>query len=397
MNIVQAERMEQATLSGIWRVLHKVTQLKAQGKEVVDLTVGQPDFPTPDYIKKGGIDAIAQNITTYPPIMGTSKLREAISTVCLKNRGRDYEADEIIITCGVTHGMYVAMGAYLNPTDEIILPNPAYDCYNILPHLFGATIKSYDLLEENHYQIDLKQLDSLITEKTKMIVLISPNNPTGSILSEDSLQGVAKAVRGKNIVVLSDEIYDQISYDGTTPFSITQLDGMKEQCILMNGFSKYYSMTGLRIGYMASTKELLDPLLRLSFLSVICSNSIAMEAAYVAITQEDDSCRNMISQFQKRRDYLYQELNKIPGISCLKPQGAFYLFLNIKETKMSSQEFSDYLLFEHFVATVPGTEFGLAGEGYVRLSFASDMENMKKAVAGIKEAIACLNIEQNKR
>lgn len=387
MNIKQADRMNRAPLSGIWWVLSKVNALKAEGKDVVDLTVGQPDFPTPEYIKTAGKEAIDNNHTTYPPIMGIPELREAISQKCLKDKGKNYEAEEILVTCGVTHGMYVAMGAFLNPGDEIILPNPAYDCYTIIPNVFGAVMKSYDLKEDNNFQIDKQQLEELITDKTKMIVLISPNNPTGSVLDEESLQTVADLVRGKDIIVLSDEIYEQISYD-SVPKSITQFPGMKEQCILMNGFSKHYSMTGWRIGYMAAPKDILDPLLRLAFLSAICCNSITMYAAVDAINKEDDSCETMRREFQRRRDYLYEELNKVDKISCLKPQGAFYVFLNVKETGMTSEEFSDYLLYKHLVATVPGPEFGSNGEGYVRLSYAANYENIVKAVDRIKNAIA---------
>lgn len=390
MDIKQADRMKNAPLSGIWWVLSKVTALKAEGKDVVYLTVGQPDFPTPEYIKAAGKEAIDNNHTAYPPITGIPDLKEAISTKCLKRRGRDYEADEILITCGVTHGMYISMGAFLNPGDEIILPNPAYDCYTIIPNVFGAIMKSYDLKEDNNFQIDREQLKAQITQKTKMIVLISPNNPTGSILNEESLQIVADLVKGKNIIVLTDEIYEQISYDTKSSKSITQIPGMKEQCILMNGFSKYYSMTGWRIGYIAAPKQLLDSLIRLSFLSTICCNSIAMYAALDAINKEDASCMKMCAEFKKRRDYLYEELNKIDKISCLKPEGAFYLFLNIKETGMTSSEFSDYLLYKHLVATVPGPEFGSNGEGYVRLSYAANYDSIVEAVARIKKAMTIL-------
>lgn len=387
MNIMQAERMNDAPLSGIWNVLSKVYALKEEGKDVVDLTVGQPDFFTPDYIKKAGKNAIDNNFTVYPPITGIPKLKEAISAKCLKARGRDYDADEILVTNGVTHGMFLAMGAYLNPEDEIIIPNPGYDVYTIIPNYFTAVIKSYDLLEENNYQIDQEQLEKLITEKTKMIVLISPNNPTGSVLNQESIQSVADLVKGKNIIVLTDEIYERISYDDTVVGSIAQVVGMKEQCILINGFSKYYSMTGWRIGYMAATKKLLEPLIRLSFLSAISCNSIAMHAALQAINEEDDTCQKMCEEFNKRRKYLYEELNDMPYVSCLKPKGAFYIFLNIRETGMTSKEFSDYLLQQYLVATVPGTEFGSNGEGFVRLSYAADFESIQRAVTRIGNAL----------
>ena len=249
-------------------------------------------------------------------------------------------------------------------------------------------MKFYDLKEENEFQIDPEQMKELITDKTKMMVIISPNNPIGSILRRKSLEAIANLLSGKDIIVLSDEIYEQLNYDGVRPMSTASFPGMREKTITMNGFSKYYAMTGWRMGFCGAPFELLEPMIRLNFLVSSGANSIAQYACIEALVNEkDDSCEKMRMEFKRRRDYLYEALNKIEKVSCLKPEGAFYIFLNIKNTGMTSEKFSNYLLKNYLVATVPGTVFGTNGEGFLRLSYAAKYEDLQEAVKLIELAI----------
>lgn len=390
MNFKQAERMMDAEMSGIREVMHKTMKMHAEGIDVIALSVGQPDFDTPEYIKEACKKALDEGHTSYANTQGVLKLRKAISERYKREGNCEYSEDEILVTVGGSQAAFAALMSYLNPGDEVLIPDPAYNIYPTIPKIAGAVVKTYDLLEENDYQVDVEQLKSQITDKTKMILLISPSNPVGSCLNEDSNKAIADAVRGKDIIVLADEMYDKLNYDGDAPASIVAQEGMKEQTLLINGFSKYYSMTGWRLGWIAGPANLLEPVIRMAFFTSACASTFIQDAAAVALNEEDETCKDMVAEFKERRDYIYKAINEIDKVSCRKPEGAFYAFVNIKETGLSSQEFCDMMMDEYHVALIPGNIFGKNGEGYVRLSYANSLDNIKEGVRRIGEAVSKL-------
>lgn len=362
-------------------------KLEKEGKKVIAFTMGEPDGTTPKYIIEAAKAALDGGKTKYPPITGIPALRQAISERYQKEGQAAYAPEEILVTTGAAQAMFLSMMSYLDPGDEVIVPDPGYNSYTTIPNIAGAVMKKYNLREENEFQIDPQELKMLISDKTKMLVLISPNNPIGASLKKETLDAVVEILRDKEILVISDEIYDKLSYEEEPPVSIAGYPGMKEKTIVINGFSKYYAMTGWRLGWAAAPAELLEPMARLLFQTTAGAVSFVEEAAIAALRNEDDSCQRMVEEFKKRRDYLVTEINKIDKLSCLEPKGAFYVFVNIKKTGMTSAEFADFLLDECLVAVVPGTVFGENGEGYVRLSYANSMENMIEAMKRMKAAL----------
>lgn len=381
--------MVNAPLSGIRIIADKCMKMEAKGIDVIKFTMGEPDYVTPAYIREAAKEALDKGLTKYPPIVGIPALRKAISDKYKKQPGVDYEPNEILVTTGAAQGMFLALMSYLNPGDEVLIPDPGYNSYSTIPNIAGAVMKFYNLYEDNEFQIDVEELESLITDKTKMMVIISPNNPLGAALKKENMDAVYEVIKDKDILVVSDEIYEKLSYDDE-PQSIASYPGMKEKTIVINGFSKYYAMTGWRLGWMAAPWELLEPMSRLLFQTTAGAASFAEEAAVVALEQEDDSCKEMVEEFRRRRDYIVEEINKIDKVSCITPRGAFYVFMNIKETGLTSDEFADFALEQSHVAVVPGTVFGSNGEGYVRLSYANSMEVITEGLARIKDAVSKL-------
>ena len=390
MFVKQAKRMENAPLSRIREIATYCTELEKQGTHIIKITMGEPDFDTPQHIKDACKRAIDEGKTKYAPINGIEPLRAVISEKLEKENQIHYSLDEIMVTTGVAQGIFLSLMCFLDEGDEVILPNPGYNSYLTIPNVAGAIVKKYSLKEENNFQIDIKELEGLITEKTKILVLISPNNPIGSILTEETLKKVAELVKDKNIIIVADEIYEQLTYDGKRAVSFASLPGMKDKTILMNGFSKYFAMTGWRLGYIAAPKQYIEPMIRMSFLMTAGAANFVQYAAVEALRQDKSICEKMRLEYKRRRDYLYEKLNQIDKLSCLKPEGAFYLFLNIKQTGMSSEKFSQFLLEEAGVATIPGSVFGETGEGFVRLSYATSYENIVEAVEKIKAAMSKL-------
>jgi len=387
----QANRMIEAPLSGIREVVSYANKLSQLGKEIIHLEIGEPDFDTPKQIKEGAKSALDEGKVHYPPLVGIDELRKALSEKFNKENGLNYAPEEIIITNGVSQGIFAAIMAFINDGDEILIPDPGFLNYMYVPKIAGGIIKTYSLKEENGFQPDVEEIRSLITNKTKMIALISPNNPTGSILKIESLKGIAELVIANNLLVVSDEVYERIIYDENVHISIASLPGMKERTIVLNGFSKYFAMTGWRLGYIAAPTPLIDPMMRLCFYNSTSANSFAQWGALEALLRDNSPSEDMVCEYKRRRDYLFTSLNNIEKLSCALPDGAFYMFLNIKEIGLTSQEFTKYILEEAGVATVPGIVFGKTGEGYVRLSYANSYENIVKAVERIKEAVAKLS------
>ena len=385
MTFRQADRLKNVPMSKTRAIFAKCAELREEGIEVTALTLGEPDFDTPEYVKDACKKALDLNLTKYEDNNGPHELRQAICEKLKIENELEYTPDEISVTTGVAQGMFAAMLSFLSPGDEIIVPDPVYLTYSAIPNIAGAVIKNYRLLEENDFQVDLDELENLVTEKTKMIVIVSPSNPTGGVLDKASLEKIAEVAKKYNLLVLSDEIYERLTYDEDKPaISIASLPDMKERTIVLNGLSKSMAMTGWRIGYMAAPLEAIEPINRMTFYMTAGATTFAAHAAVDAMKNKDDSIQKMRDEFKKRRDYLVSEVNKLKNFSCKMPEGAFYVFMNIKKTGMSSEEFCEYALDSVRLAVVPGDAFGSCGEGYVRLSYATSKDTLEKAVELLK-------------
>lgn len=385
MGFKEADRLVGVPMSKTRVMLKKCADLAEAGEKVTALTIGEPDFDTPEYIKEACKKALDDGYTKYADNIGTPELRKAICRKLLRENGLSYTPDEIIVTTGVAQGMFASLLSFLNPGDEVLVPDPVYLTYSAIPPIAGAVVRKYRLLEENEFQVDINEIEAAISEKTKMLVIVSPNNPTGSILRRNTLEAIAEIAKKYDLIVLSDEIYERLTYSDEDPHvSIASLPGMKERTILLNGFSKSMAMTGWRLGYIAAPAGFMDPLNRMSFYMTSGSVSFVQKAAVTALEDEDGSVERMRQEFKKRRDYLVEEINKLNKFSCLVPEGAFYVFMNIKRTGMKSEEFCDYALDNYRLALIAGDAFGECGEGYVRLSYATSMANLEEAVRKLK-------------
>ena len=386
MTFKQADRLKGIPMSRTRVMLRKCQELRAAGEKVTALTLGEPDFDTPEYIIMACKKALDDGLTKYTDSTGPLELREAICRKLKRENGLVYCPEEISVTSGVEQGTFAAFMSFLNPGDEVLVQDPVYLTYTTIPEIAGATVKTYSLLEENDFQPDMNQLRSLVTDKTKMIAIVSPGNPTGSIFTRESLEAIAELAREKNLLVVSDEIYERLTYgEKDEVVSIASLPGMKERTILLNGLSKSMAMTGWRIGYMAAPPEFIDPLNRMAFYMTAGATSFAQYAAAEALDGDDGSAEKMRLEFKKRRDYLAGEINKMENFSCIVPQGAFYVFMNIKKTGMKSEEFCDYALEQYRLAMMPGDVFGQCGEGFVRLSYAASRQVLEEAVCILKD------------
>lgn len=385
--IKTAERMENLPFSGIRVVMELATKMQAEGKRIIHLEIGRPDFDTPQVIKDACYKSIEKGNVFYTSNYGTPELRTAIARKLKNENNVEYDPSEILVTIGVGEGTYAAFGGFLEPGDEVLVPDPVWLNYIHVPNFFGAKPVAYHLKEENDFQLDIEEIKSLITDKTKMIVINTPNNPTGGVLNRDTLSELSKIVIDKNLIVVSDEIYEKLIYDNEKHVSIASLPGMKERTITLNGFSKAYSMTGWRLGFMAAPKEIIQGAVRVHQYINTCASSFVQEAGITALEKAQPDVDKMVVEYQRRRDYVVDAINKIDGLSCRTPKGAFYIFVNIKELGMSSMKFAEYLLDQAGVAMVPGTAFGESGEGYVRLSYANSYENLIEACDKIKAAV----------
>lgn len=390
MDYVTAKRMDCLPFSGIRAVMEKATKMQQAGEKVIHMEIGRPDFDTPQKIKDAAYKSLQNGNVFYTSNYGTSAIRKAIAEWENKKNHVDYEAENVLVTVGVGEATYAAMAAFLQEGDEVLVPNPVWLNYIHVPSSLGATPVTYSLKEENDYQIDFEELESKITERTKMIVIVDPSNPTGGVFSEETLKRLADIAIKNDLLVISDEIYEQLTYDGTKHICIASLPGMKERTIKLGGFSKAYSMTGWRLGYMCAPVEVIKACVRVHQYTITCASSFVQEAAITALNDCDDDVEAMRKEYQRRKDYVVKALNEIDGISCNNPQGAFYIFVNIKELGKTSMEVAEYLLDTAKVAMVPGSAFGSEGEGYIRLSYACSYEDLVEACARIKDAVAAL-------
>ena len=384
-----SKKMTRLGTETAFKVLAQAQALEAKGMDVVHLEIGEPDFDTPKNICDASADAMNKGYTHYCNSQGILPLRAEIAKQIERTHGVSVGPERIIVTPGAKPIMFYSILALLEEGDEAIYPNPLFPIYESMINFTGAKPVAIPLREELEFRLDLDELKSKITSRTKLIIINSPQNPTGGVLAKDDIRSIAELVQKHNIIVLSDEVYEYIIYEGEH-CSFASMPGMMDRTILLGGFSKTYAMTGWRLGYAVMPPELVDPVVGLIVNSVSCTPAFTQYAGIEALTGPQDSIPRMVDEFRKRRDLIVDGLNKIPGISCLLPKGAFYVFPNVKKLGVDSSQLANYLLEEAGVATLSGTDFGSYGEGYLRLSYATSLENIEKALERIKTAVAKL-------
>ncbi len=365
-----------------FEVLVKAKALEAQGRDIIHLEIGEPDFDTPANIIEAGCDALHRSFTHYGPSAGLMELREVIAQYVSETRRVNVTPDEVVVVPGGKPIIFFSVLALAEEGDEIIYPNPGFPIYESMINYVGAKAVPIRLREELDFRLDVDELASLINDRTKLIILNSPQNPTGGVLTKDDIAAIARAIGDRNIMVLSDEIYSRLIFEGEH-HSIMSVDGMKERTILLDGFSKTYAMTGWRMGYGVMRADLAAHLSRLMTNSNSCTASFTQIAGIEALRGPQDVVDTMRTEFQKRRDVMVAGLNKIKGFSCRLPKGAFYVFPNVTKTGWPSKKLADALLDDAGVAALSGTAFGDFGEGYLRFSIANSIENIEKALGRV--------------
>lgn len=371
---------------GAFRVLQKAKTLEKNGKEIIHFEIGETGFETPAFICEAGKKAIDGGYTHYEPSNGIIELREKIAETSGRLRAVSINPDNVVITPGAKPVMFFSMIACCGPGDEVIYQNPGFPIYESVIRFVGATPVSVPLREKNDFRLNLDELQGLITPKTKMIIINSPHNPTGSVLTYEDLKGIAKIALENDLFVMSDEVYKHIVYDSNHN-SILSFDGMPERTILIDGFSKSYSMTGWRIGYGIVPEELAFYLTRLMVNSNSCTAGFTQRAALAVLEEPEDEVVAMVDILRKRREVFVKGLNSIDGIRCPEPKGAFYVFPSIEGCNMTSSEFETFLLEKAGVAALSGTSFGSYGEGYIRFAYGNTTENIERAVEKIEKAL----------
>lgn len=387
MSIKFASRISDLKPSGIRLINEKALELERQGKKVYHFELGRPDFDTPDYIKKACISSIENGDVYYTSNFGKQDLRQEIADYLSVKKNVPAVADNILVTVGLAEAIFDVFAVLLEKGDEILVPDPVWMNYINIPKLLGATPVTYNLKEENDYQPDIEEIEMKITIRTKAIVIVSPHNPTGSMLREENVRKIAELARKYDLVVIDDEVYERLTYSDERHISIASLPEMFERTVTLNGFSKAYSMTGWRIGYVAASLEWIQALNKIHQINTTSATSFVQTAAIVALRDEDTEVEDMRLEYKRRRDFVYERINQIQGISCSKPQGAFYSFINIKELKVSAEEFVHYLLDNYGIALVPGTVFGYNGNGYIRMSFANSLEEIQAGLDLLEKAV----------
>ena len=386
MSITPAERMNHIGQETAFEVLVKARALEVLGRSVVHLEIGEPDFDTPGHIIAAAQQALEEGFTHYGPGAGLPELRQAVATYLRRWRGLDIDPLRVIITPGGKPVMFFAILALVNPGEEVIYPNPGFPIYESMARFVGGTPVAMPLREERRFRFDPEEFQSLVSDRTRLIIINSPHNPTGSVLTRSDLEIIADVAREREIVVLSDEIYSRILYAGEHQ-SIASLPGMLERTILLDGWSKTWAMTGWRLGFGVFPSELVPHVERLISNSVSCTASFAQQAAIAALDGPQEGVDSMLAEFRRRRSAIVAGLNALPGVRCLEPDGAFYAFPNITATGFSSRELADRLLEEAGVACLSGASFGRYGEGFIRFSYANSLENIDLALARMRELL----------
>ncbi|HZT40000.1 MAG TPA: pyridoxal phosphate-dependent aminotransferase [Bryobacteraceae bacterium] len=382
-----ADRISRLGVESAFDVLVRAKTLEAQGRNIIHLEIGEPDFATPEHIVEAGKRALDEGWTHYGPTQGDPELRAAIAAHVAATRGVEVGPDRVCVTPGAKPILFFCMLALLEEGDEVICPNPSFPIYESMIRFCRATPVSVPLVEQRGFSFDLNIFRGALNDRTRMVILNSPHNPTGGVIPPDDVRAIAEMIADRDIVVLSDEIYSRICFDGR-PLSIATLPGMLEKTIILDGFSKIYAMTGWRLGYGVLPPLLVDAVNKLMVNSNSCTASFTQRAGIAALRGPQDAPQRMVEEFRRRRDAFVAGLNTIPGFCCALPPGAFYAFPNITATGRTSRDLADALLNEAGVACLSGTAFGEYGEGYLRFSIANSMENLLEAVERIRRFVS---------
>ena len=385
---VLSEKVAELKPSGI----RKFFDLAAEVKDVIALTIGEPDFKTPWHIREAGIKSLEKGHTWYTANAGLIELRQEASKYLKRRFNLEYDASDIFITVGGSEAIDLTIRALIDDGDEMLLPIPSFVCYDPICRLAGGKVVTIETKRENDFRLTAEELRAAITPKTKLLVLPFPNNPTGAVMRREHLEEIAEVLRGTDIMVLSDEIYAELTYGDERHVSIAEIEGMKERTIIVNGFSKAYAMTGWRLGYLAGPSPIISQMLKIHQYAIMSSPTTSQYAAIVAMRDCDNEVEEMKKQYDMRRRYLVKAFNDM-GLDCFTPEGAFYVFPCIKSTGLSSEEFCEKLLRSKKVAVVPGGAFGSSGEGFVRVSYSYSLDHIMEATRRIKEFLEELKNE----
>jgi aspartate/methionine/tyrosine aminotransferase len=384
-----AKRMERLGTETAFEVLGRARALEAQGRKIIHLEIGEPDFDTPRFIREAAIKALSNGRTHYTPAAGIPELRQAICDDVARRRGVAVRPENVVVTPGAKPIMYFTITALIEEGDEVIYPNPGFPIYESVIEFVGGKAVPLALKEEREFRFDLKELQALITARTRMIIINSPQNPTGGILTREDVSAIAEIARSRNIIVLSDEVYKNIIYEDKHA-SIISEPGMLDRAILLDGFSKTYAMTGWRLGFGVMPAPLAQKVEQLMINSNSCTAAFSQDAGVAALQGPEDEINAFVQEFKRRRDIMVDGLNQINGVRCLKPRGAFYCFPNVSAVPMNSKKLADHLLNEAGVAALSGTAFGKFGEGYLRVSYANSVENLREGLRRMKQVIEAL-------
>lgn len=367
--------------------IRKFFDIVMEMKDAISLGVGEPDFDTPWPIREEGIYSLEKGRTFYTSNAGLLELRQEISNYIQKLIGIKYDyEDEILVTVGGSEGIDLALRTLINPGDEVIIPVPSFVCYEPICRLSSGVPVIINLKEKNRFKLTVEELERVVTEKTKILFLSYPNNPTGAIMTKEELEPIAEFCEEHDIYIISDEIYAELTYGDRKHFSIASLPGMRERTIIINGFSKSYAMTGWRLGYVIAPKFIVEQMYKVHQFGIMCAPTNSQYAAVVAVRDCQDYVNKMVEEYNRRRQYLLNRMKEI-GIECFEPEGAFYIYPSIKKYNMTSEEFALKLLESKKIAVVPGTAFGECGEGYIRISYAYSLDELKTAFDRIEEFI----------
>lgn len=381
-----ASRLDGMGGAGAFNAINKARDMERQGRAVIHLEVGEPDFDTPEHVKTRLKQALDDNQTHYAPSQGLPALREAVARSVSRTRGVAVSPDDVAVAPGCKQMIFMILSTLIQEGDEVIVQAPGYPAYEAVVQYLGGTVVDLPLKEEKNFRFDPADLASRVTDRTRLLILNSPQNPTGGTLTADDCKAVAELAHQKDFLVLSDEIYSRILYEGTY-HSVLSQPGMVDRTILVDGFSKSYAMTGWRLGYAVMPAPVCRQVVRLLVNSVSCVTTFVQWAGIAALEGPQDEVERMVDQFRRRRDLLVQGLNTLPGVRCQWPTGAFYAFPNVSALGHSSQDLADYLLQEAGVACLSGSAFGSRGEGYLRLSYANSLENLQKAIDAMRAAL----------
>jgi aspartate/methionine/tyrosine aminotransferase len=382
-----AQRTDHLKPEGAYQVLARAQQMEAEGNEIIHLEIGQPDFETFSNVSLAGIRAIAAGRTRYTPPAGTPSLREIIAEDGGRQRGLQFQPDEVVVSPGAKPNLFFPTLALVEPGDEVIYPDPGFPTYEAMIRVAGGVPVPVPLREENNFSFDLEAFDRLVSTRTRLIILNSPSNPTGGVIPSADLEHIADRARRYDCWVMSDEIYSRIVYDGLKASSIASLPGMQARTVIVDGFSKTYAMTGWRLGYGIMPRELAQRVGLLLTHSIGSTAQFTQDAGVVALTGPQEQVDVVVAEYQRRRDVIVSGLNAIPGIRCRKPHGAFYVFPNIQATGTGSNELANMILEQGKVSLLPGSSFGKYGEGYLRLSYATSIENIRRGLERIQSVL----------